>query len=247
MPFTFFHPAIILPARNLPIKWKKYVSMTGLITGSLAPDFEKFIQMRSGNIYSHTLAGVFGFDLPVALLLAVVFHGIVKATLIDYLPTRALSGRFVAYKRQNWIRYLQRRYVLVILNMLVGISSHLVLDSITHTNGVLVHMLPVLDNYYQVSFLNVRGYQLLELCYYLFASLSFYLVFISLPQKDSTYPVRTNKTIFWIGAFIYMVLIIYIRLLINPDIRHIWDGASLITAAALGSLLLSCLIWRHIT
>ncbi|WP_240482010.1 DUF4184 family protein [Flavobacterium psychrophilum] len=39
MPFTFSHPAIILPLRYLPRQW---FSLTGLIIGSLTPDFEYF-------------------------------------------------------------------------------------------------------------------------------------------------------------------------------------------------------------
>ncbi|WP_262496247.1 DUF4184 family protein [Flavobacterium piscis] len=39
MPFTFSHPAIILPLKYLPKNW---ISLTGLIIGSLTPDFEYF-------------------------------------------------------------------------------------------------------------------------------------------------------------------------------------------------------------
>ena len=57
MPFTFSHPAIILPLKKLP---KKYISMTGLIVGSIAPDFEYFLRMKSK--YSHTMSGILWYD-----------------------------------------------------------------------------------------------------------------------------------------------------------------------------------------
>ena len=39
MPFTFSYPAIVLPLTYLPRRW---FSLTGLIIGSLTPDFEDF-------------------------------------------------------------------------------------------------------------------------------------------------------------------------------------------------------------
>ncbi|WP_220463965.1 DUF4184 family protein [Adhaeribacter radiodurans] len=41
MPFTFSHPAIVLPLTLLLRKW---YSLTGLVIGSLTPDFEYFYQ-----------------------------------------------------------------------------------------------------------------------------------------------------------------------------------------------------------
>ena len=54
MPFTFSHPAIVLPLKYLPKKW---FSFTGLIIGSMTPDFEYFLRMKVKSDYSHTLNG----------------------------------------------------------------------------------------------------------------------------------------------------------------------------------------------
>lgn len=83
MPFTFSHPAIVLPLAFLP---KKIISITGLIIGSLTPDFEYFIRMKLSSEYSHTISGVFLFDLPLGIILTFLFHGIVRNKLIDNLP-----------------------------------------------------------------------------------------------------------------------------------------------------------------
>jgi hypothetical protein len=245
MPFTLFHPALVLPARYLPAKWKRYFSVTGLITGSVAPDFEKFIQMRGGNIYSHTLAGAFGFDLPMSVLLAFLFHVVVKDTLITYLPTAALIARFSVYKHRHW--QPKRHYVLVLMSMLIGIFSHLVLDSATHANGQLANQLPALSNYYEVMFVTIRGYQLLEISYYVLAALAICAAFTLLPQQYPKFLPRKKKVAFWLGVVGSTALISSLRLLINPQVRHIWDLASLATAAGLMSLLFSCLVWRSKT
>jgi hypothetical protein len=80
MPFTFSHPAAILPLRWLP---NKYYSLTGLIIGSMTPDFEFLIRMNVGSIYSHTLAGIFYFDIPVGIAICFLFHDVVRDDLIE--------------------------------------------------------------------------------------------------------------------------------------------------------------------
>lgn len=70
MPFTFSHPGAVLPLNFLP---KKYFSMTALVIGSMAPDFEYFFRMRAQSYYSHRWSGMFWFDLPWLLFLPLFF------------------------------------------------------------------------------------------------------------------------------------------------------------------------------
>ena len=51
MPFTFAHPAIVLPFYKKP----KFFSMTTLIIGSMSPDFEYFLRVKIKSDMSHTL------------------------------------------------------------------------------------------------------------------------------------------------------------------------------------------------
>jgi hypothetical protein len=51
MPFTASHPAIILPLIYLPGKW---ISLTGLVIGSMTPDFEYFERMSVQSDYSYS-------------------------------------------------------------------------------------------------------------------------------------------------------------------------------------------------
>jgi hypothetical protein len=69
MPFTPAHPAIVLPLIR-----SRYFSATGLIIGSLSPDFEYFFKMSVDSIYSHSKVGLFYFDLPVTIVLALLFQ-----------------------------------------------------------------------------------------------------------------------------------------------------------------------------
>ena len=77
MPFTFSHPAILLPF----VKRKK-ISITGLVIGSMAPDLEFFFRMRTQSEISHTFHGLLLIDVPLAIIITLLFHGLLKKTLL---------------------------------------------------------------------------------------------------------------------------------------------------------------------
>ena len=130
MPFTFSHPAVILP---LIAKRSKYFSATGLVIGSIAPDFESFIKFGGPKVYSHTWAGVFWFDMPLALALAFLFHLVIKRPVIDNLPF-PLRSRLGAFKSYKWVSYFLDNTIVVLVSLFIGIVSHLFWDAFTHLN-----------------------------------------------------------------------------------------------------------------
>ena len=142
MPFTFSHPALVLPLAYLPRKW---FSLTGLVIGSITPDFEYFLRMKVQSNYSHTLSGVFWFDLPFGILLAFVFHDIVRNKLFDNLP-KFLKSRLFALKDFDWNKYFQSNWFVVIISITIGALSHIFWDSFTHESGFLVQAIPSLEN-----------------------------------------------------------------------------------------------------
>lgn len=138
MPFTLSHPAVILPFRYIG---KKYFSTTGLVIGSIIPDFEYFLRMENKSLYSHTLPGVFYFDLPLALLVGFIFHNLVKRPLITNMPY-ALFTRFISYYDFNWNRFARRKWLVVLTSILVGTFTHLIADRITHKSSNIVSSVP---------------------------------------------------------------------------------------------------------
>ena len=142
MPFTFSHPAIVLPLTYLPRQW---FSLTGLVIGSLTPDFEYFLRMRIKSNYSHTIDGLFWFDLPLGLLLAFIFHNIVRISLFDNLPT-ILKSRFSAFRQFNWNGHFRNNWLVVTISILIGAASHILWDSFTHDHGYFVQTIPMLQN-----------------------------------------------------------------------------------------------------
>src|SRR5688572_151694 len=103
MPFTFAHPAIVLPLNYLGKRW---ISMTGLVIGSIIPDFEYFLRMKLRSEYSHTLAGIFWFDLPLTIFVAFIFHLIIRNPLIENSP-KFLNQRLLNFENFNWLQHFK--------------------------------------------------------------------------------------------------------------------------------------------
>ena len=133
MPFTFSHPAIVLPLSRICKNW---ISLTALVIGSITPDFEYFIRMRVLSIFSHTWVGMFWFDLPFGLLLLIIYNRLIKNKLIDHLPIY-LNSRLSEYKNKRPL-FLGSNFVVILICLLVGASSHIFWDSFTHPTGYFV-------------------------------------------------------------------------------------------------------------
>src|SRR5690348_4996229 len=139
MPFTPAHPAIVLPFLKA-----RYVSATALVMGSMAPDFEYFFKLSVHSHHSHTLAGIFYFNIPVVILLSFLFHRVVKKNLIENLPPR-LQRSFHDVLMLDFKRYFAEHYVVFIISAVLGAASHIFWDAFTHENGFFVQELSVYD------------------------------------------------------------------------------------------------------
>src|SRR5579875_891004 len=128
MPFTFAHPAAILPFTRFP---KKYVSVIGLIVGSMAPDMEYFIRFSDAMQYGHYWLGLLYFDLPVAVACCFIFHLLVRNPLIDNLPP-FIQKRVGNCKYFNWTEYFSKNWLAVIISILIGAALHIAWDQLVH-------------------------------------------------------------------------------------------------------------------
>ena len=134
MPFTFSHPAIILPFAKVK---HLSLSMSALVIGSLTPDFEYFVKMKLSGRYGHSLEGMFVLDLPMAIGIALIFHQIVKRPLIDSLPVY-FNTRLQSLRNFDFPGYITRHPIAFSVCLLIGIGSHLLWDSFTHANSYFV-------------------------------------------------------------------------------------------------------------
>ncbi len=127
MPFTAAHPAAVLPLRSVS---PRILPWSALVIGSLAPDMEYFIFLRSVSKFGHTLPGLIYFCLPVGLIVWLCFHLVVKRPISYLLPE---SERFYVWElASRRVDLTPRALACVGLAILVGALTHLMWDAFTH-------------------------------------------------------------------------------------------------------------------
>ena len=128
MPFTLAHPAAALP-----LKWinKRWFSTTGLVFGSMAPDYEYFLKQFPSPTLSELGWGVFLFDFPLAIVGALIFHLLIKGPLIRHMPA-PYDRRWSGFTHIPFLSYLGRHWAVFLLSVLLGMGSHLLMDWLTH-------------------------------------------------------------------------------------------------------------------
>jgi len=215
MPFTFSHPAIILPLRYLPKTW---FSLTALIIGSLTPDFEYFLRMKVKSLYSHTLAGIFWFDLPLAILLAFIFHNLTRNFLFQNLPS-FIKSRILIYTDFNWNDYFKKNWYVVLISSLIGIISHIFWDAFTHNHGYFVNQIDTLRNTISFFGTEIPFWKLAQHASTFIGCIIIIAALFNLPQNDNLKSC-TNK-LYWITVILFTASILFIRFIINLKALHI--------------------------
>lgn len=236
MPFTFSHPAIVLPLAHWSKRW---FSLSGLIIGSLTPDFEYFIRMRIQSDYSHTIAGLFWFDLPLGLALFFIFHSIVRNSLIDHLPL-FLKSRFWCFKTFNWVAYFKQHWIVVSVSIFIGAISHLFWDSFTHDTGYFVQTIPLLKQSITLFDITIPVLKIAQHCSSIIGTCSIIWVVLSLPKNK-----ETKKSIdfkYWIIVILLLIIIISIRLVLGLKLQHYGNVIVTCISALLMSLIMTPLL-----
>lgn len=233
MPFTFSHPAIVLPLTFLPRQW---FSLTGLVIGSLTPDFEYFLRMRIQSNYSHTISGLFWFDLPLGILLAFIFHNIVRDSLFDNLPT-ILKSRLTKFKQFDWNNYFKNNWFVVTISVLIGAASHIFWDSFTHDHGYFVQTIPALTDTVDILGRQVSTLKILQHSSTLVGGLVIVFILFKLtPDKNATGQLNIK---YWCILSTLTLTIIAVRLLTGLDYKLYGHVIATAISAGLISLILT--------
>ena len=135
MPFTAAHPAAILPFR------KRFI-FSALVVGAIAPDLHYFVGVDHHFQATHTIAGAFYICLPSALAVLWLFQRVLKLPLISLAPERLQSrlARFAEPFRFG----PAKRFIWILISLLLGIFSHLLWDSFTHGGGYMAQHIAAL-------------------------------------------------------------------------------------------------------
>ncbi|MFC5682469.1 DUF4184 family protein [Flavobacterium sp. MAHUQ-51] len=217
MPFTFSHPAIVLPFLK-----RKYFSATALVVGTMSPDLEYFFRMKIQSEISHTFLGIFLVDLPLALIIAFLFHGIIKKPLIENLPL-FFQKRLVVLKNFDWNCYFKNNLLIVFLSFIFGTMTHIFWDSMTHWDGYIVQ---------RVSFFNMQfiGFPIYKIAQHLSSVVGLLVIsvyFLRLTEvKLDRLTIDCN---YWLAVLLFTIGILIIRFLL-------WDVSNYNT---IGNLIVS--------
>jgi len=234
MPFTFSHPAIVLPLKKIA---GETLSLTGLIIGSLTPDFEYFIRMSVRSIYSHTVFGLFWFDLPFGLLLTFIYHLVVRDPLISQLP-EILNRKLSTFKYFDWLAYFKQNWVIVLVSILIGAASHIFWDDFTHPSGYFVGRFGFLQH--KIAFGNVR-IPVFTILQHLSSIVGGVIVVFAILGLKTNLTVRSEKrTAYWLSVGWITILILVIRIFIGLNL-HLYGNivVSFISAFLIGIILTS--------
>ena len=226
MPFTFSHPAVVLPLGLLPKRW---ISLSALVAGSVAPDFEYFLRLSAVTRYSHTWKGIFWFDLPLSLVLLFVFHLIIRNVLIDSLPA-FLSKRLAVFKDFDWTIYFPKNLLVIIICILIGAASHILWDGFTHEKGMFLSKFDMLTHEYAIAGSSMKMYSILQYASSLAGALFILAVIMRLPADDDYEP-SPSIIRFWFAVGVVTTVIIIVRLFAGLGSK---PAANFIAAAVAG-------------
>jgi hypothetical protein len=154
MPWTFAHPAAVLPLRRIG---RIELPLSGLVVGSIVPDFGYYFGPYDTAVFAHTLGGLPLFCLPVALLFVFLltrFRTLLVAPLpqphrsaLESLPSPDFGS--------------STAILLMVASILIGATTHIAWDSFTHNSGAAVQWIAFLKQH--IGTVNVRTFYVYNL------------------------------------------------------------------------------------
>ena len=157
MPFTFAHPAAILPLRRY---CPSLLNFPALFIGSMTPDAGYYLHNWQWAMLGHSFVGSLTFDVPAGLAFLGVFYLCLRPIsalvppphrqiILSWLPSRKLPGAF--------------QILVAICSIVLGSWTHIIWDGFTHTNGWCVRNLAALTpTVFSIGSYPVTVWQLLQ-------------------------------------------------------------------------------------
>ena len=147
MPFTVSHAAAVLPFRRLNLAWSAFV------IGSMAPDFPYVIGNDMYRGFGHRFPGILWFTIPAALIALWMFHNVIKRPIVGMMPVG------MQIRLQSELRPFPfdgvKRFIAILVSVSLGIATHVVWDSLTHSHTWAYYHLRWLREWVRVPFVGV--------------------------------------------------------------------------------------------
>jgi hypothetical protein len=145
MPFTVSHAAAVLPFRRLNLVWSAFV------VGSMAPDFPYIIGTTEYRDMGHHFPGLVFFTIPASFLALWLFHNMIKRPVIGLMPS-GMQARLCAQTGEFSFGGIGR-FLSILASLGLGIATHVIWDSFTHSFTWPWREFRLLHQFIQVPFL----------------------------------------------------------------------------------------------
>lgn len=131
MPFTFAHPAAVLPLR-------RYGDLSALVIGSMVPDTGYLLMLELPRELTHGLPALLMFCLPAGLIAYLLYHRVLREPFLALAPAgvrlRLVEHSALPASWRGWMR--------VAMSLLIGAATHIVWDDLTQLHHWIESMLP---------------------------------------------------------------------------------------------------------
>lgn len=238
MPFTFSHPAAILPfckANKIP------VSVTGLVIGSMIPDFEFLFLLRESDYIGHLWPGIILFNIPAAIAAAFLFHYLIRNSLILHLP-QFLQQRFSCFLSFNWKSYFREHYISFIVCAMAGAALHVFIDAFTHKDGFMARPATFFQSEVNLFFISLPVYFFLQLLTSLSGALYLLWFVLRLP-KEKSLQYNCRPVQYWLVYLISIPCILLVRFSINKNHNTVDDIIIAVTGSLLYALVFISIVY----
>src|SRR5512142_2539638 len=226
MPFTLSHPAAAAPF--WPLVRRNYVPLCALAIGTVSPDFEYLLRLRTEWRWSHTPVGVFDFCLPVGLAALALWVYLLRS------PTRRLLALPTAPldTRPRW--WLGGAVAIVL-----GATTHIVWDGFTHGMDWAVTIAPGLLHRVRVGGLAIPVFSLLQHASTVLGGLIVLGWLVREMRRGDPGALRApwRVAVFCSLAAIAVLLAVWNSVRAAGPVSRYWAGQIMISRAGVGGLL----------
>lgn len=240
MPFTLAHPLLpLLVKKGIP-----RLSLSAAIAGSVMPDMANFFRMYEYTTDRHSLMEILLFDFLTGILLCFLYHHLIRNAFIEHLP-RIYRQRYLRYKTFNWSEFARKNKIVVMLSLLTGIVTHFAWDAITHKDGLVVGLIPLLT--IKIQFWG-KAYPVFHLLQLLFSIAGMWLLhryILQRPTGPETNQDTRNGSYYWLLYFLFFLFLLIIRLYGWPGLNSYLGVWRAVMGALIYAWILVSLIFYH--
>lgn len=231
MPFTFAHPAAVLPLKRFCPAW---LSFPALVLGSATPDLAYLSASRRIDEIAHNWTGIFLFSLPVGVVTAWLLHRLGR------LMVPAVPEPF----RRILLPVVEQplgALLTVAFSVILGAATHVLWDSFTHKEGWAVQHFAILNQ--PLGVLVKPGAKVCHVLWYLSTFAGVTCLALSYQKWRGTAngkPRAASSPVKWFNALCLAVLMIPVVLVHHLD--HSLRGTTISVVLSL-VLVAAFMVW----